>query len=575
MDFIAADTFSPPSRSSVDRSFRSNWTASPSSSSGIRKQFSAVLQGVRGEEGRADHHEADDVRSSNDSQNKPQANEARDRASSSARTDRPDGSSSKTSGRNPSDEDMKKSAKVSKRDVEPSTVEDDPRSDSHSSESQTVFAQTSAQIPTGTINQEQIPMEEGPRSSEGEHQANTVSSISALVPPALPMPSMATLDAHEGALSSGGAATQSKNQPGQAPAMAVHPREADAQAALVVKGDLEAVVGAAGTKTVVTDVEPLTASSGKETVRSLPQSDVLSRKEPNLNSSSTVNGGGIGRSMSDAAQIENGVPLVRLASSHSEGHAPASGDKGNLESKETAILPFEDSTRLVSDDGNRESRVSASLLRGHHMSFDVTKYFVELRTGQSGSPHNRAETELSQAAAGEEQVMGGQSTAAAMVGAQGGVGSSSSPPPTPTVPLVSHAQPAMSGHDPTDKVGQAMGRSVVLNLAQPDLGHVNIRVAMTNDVVHTHLSADRPEVGQFLINGQDRLQAAFQANGLDMGQFRVDIDRQSAGRSFHHGPSQEQGQTWDQGSQGMNWGHSADQQDEQRASLHSLLNVVA
>jgi hypothetical protein len=104
---------------------------------------------------------------------------------------------------------------------------------------------------------------------------------------------------------------------------------------------------------------------------------------------------------------------------------------------------------------------------------------------------------------------------------------------------------------------------------------VNIRVAMTIDVVHTHVSADRPEVGQFLISGQDRLQAAFQANGLDMGQFRVDIDRQSGGRSFHHGPSQEQGQTWNQGSQGMNWGQSSDRQDEQRTSLHGLLNVVA
>jgi hypothetical protein len=98
---------------------------------------------------------------------------------------------------------------------------------------------------------------------------------------------------------------------------------------------------------------------------------------------------------------------------------------------------------------------------------------------------------------------------------------------------------------------------------------------MSNDVVHTHLSADRPEVGQFLINGQDRLQAALQANGLDMGQFRVDIDRQNAGRSFHHGPSQEQGQAWNQDSQEMKWGSSPDSQDEQRASLHGLLNVVA
>lgn len=575
MDFIAADTFSPPSRSTVDRSFRSDRTAAPSSSSGIRKHFSAVLHGVRREEGRADRREADDVRSLNKSQNKPQVNETRDRDGSSARTDRPDASSSKPSERNLSDEDMKKSGKASKGNVEPSTVEDDARSDSHSSESRPVSASNPVPIKTGTTNQEQIPTEEGHRSSEDEHQVTTVSSLSTLIPPALPMPSMAAPDTHEGAPSSGGASTQSKDQPGQASAVTAHPTEGDAQADLVLKGDRQAVVGAAGTKTVVADVEPHAASSEKETVRSLPQSGALSRKEPNQHSSPVVNAGGIDRSMSNAAGIGDGVALVRPVSSHPEGHAPASGDKDNLEPKANVISPFDDSAQSVSDDGNRESRVSAPLLRGHHMSFDVTKYFVEWKAGQSGFPHDQAETELSQEAVGEHQVAGGQPAAATMVGAQGGVGSSSSAPPTQTVPLVGHGQSAMPGYDPTDKVEQAMTRSVVLNLARPDLGHVNIRVAMTNDVVHTHLSADRPEVGQFLISGQDRLQAAFQANGLDMGQFRVDIDRQSAGRSFHHGPSQEQGQTWDQGSQGMNWGHSADQQDEQRASLHNLLNVVA
>ncbi|HEU5407285.1 MAG TPA: flagellar hook-length control protein FliK, partial [Nitrospira sp.] len=217
-------------------------------------------------------------------------------------------------------------------------------------------------------------------------------------------------------------------------------------------------------------------------------------------------------------------------------------------------------------------KVSEALLRGRQLSFDVMKQFSELKVGQSGFLHDQAQIELPQAAVVEHHVSDGQSTASIMPGAQGGVGAGPPPPPTP---FVSHAQPAMPGHDPADKSAQVMVRSVVFDVVQPDLGHVNIRVAMTNDIVHTHLSADRPEVGQFLISGQDRLQSAFQANGLDMGQFRVDIDRQSGGRSFHHSPSQEQGQTWDQGSQGMNWGQSSDRQDEQRTSLHGLLNVVA
>jgi flagellar hook-length control protein FliK len=141
--------------------------------------------------------------------------------------------------------------------------------------------------------------------------------------------------------------------------------------------------------------------------------------------------------------------------------------------------------------------------------------------------------------------------------------------------FVSQAQPALAAHDPAEQSERLMTRSVVFDMAQPDLGHVNIRVAMTNDVVHTHLLADRPEVGQFLINGQDRLQAAFQANGLDMGQFRVDIDRQSAGRSFQHGPSQEESQGWNQHDSGLSQEHNSDRQSDKRASLHGLLNVVA
>jgi hypothetical protein len=89
------------------------------------------------------------------------------------------------------------------------------------------------------------------------------------------------------------------------------------------------------------------------------------------------------------------------------------------------------------------------------------------------------------------------------------------------------------------------------------------------------LSADRLEVGQVFVNGQDRLQAALQANGLDMGQFRVDIDRQSAGRSFQQDSSQEQGHTGNQRSHDMKWGQSSDRQDDPRTSRHGLLNVVA
>jgi hypothetical protein len=79
-----------------------------------------------------------------------------------------------------------------------------------------------------------------------------------------------------------------------------------------------------------------------------------------------------------------------------------------------------------------------------------------------------------------------------------------------------------------------------------------------------------------LFSGQDRLQSALQSNGLELGQFRVDIDRQSAGRSFQQGPSQDQSRMWQQASNGAQ--HNADffeRNEETRLSYAGRLNVVA
>ncbi|MCP9470200.1 MAG: flagellar hook-length control protein FliK [Nitrospira sp.] len=95
-----------------------------------------------------------------------------------------------------------------------------------------------------------------------------------------------------------------------------------------------------------------------------------------------------------------------------------------------------------------------------------------------------------------------------------------------------------------DGPGPVSSRSVAFEVSRPDLGHVNVRVAVRNDLVHAHLSSDRLDVAQYLAAGHDRLQSALQANGLEMGQFRVDVDRHGAGRSFHQGPSYDQDRTW-------------------------------
>jgi hypothetical protein len=121
-----------------------------------------------------------------------------------------------------------------------------------------------------------------------------------------------------------------------------------------------------------------------------------------------------------------------------------------------------------------------------------------------------------------------------------------------------------------------MNRSVVFEIAEPDLGRINIRVAMTNELVHAYLSSDRSEIGQFLINGQDRLQSALQSNGLEMGQFRVDIDRQSAGRSFQQGPPQDQSRLWHQASNGASRETGFYERHEAAGLIYAgRLNVVA
>jgi hypothetical protein len=121
-----------------------------------------------------------------------------------------------------------------------------------------------------------------------------------------------------------------------------------------------------------------------------------------------------------------------------------------------------------------------------------------------------------------------------------------------------------------------MGRAIVFQVAEPDLGRINVRVALTNEVVHAYLSSDRPDVGYFLMNGHDRLQSALQANGLDMGQFRVDIDRQSAGRSFQQGQPQDQGRTWQHEPAGSERDQQFSEPRDFRGASHAgMLNLVA
>lgn len=118
-------------------------------------------------------------------------------------------------------------------------------------------------------------------------------------------------------------------------------------------------------------------------------------------------------------------------------------------------------------------------------------------------------------------------------------------------------------------------KSMVLELSQADLGRVNIRVAVNQDTVHTHFSSERNEMGQYLVNGQDRLQSALNASGLDLGRFQVDIDRQSAGRSFQQPTSQGQSQGHTPQGESQNPGQGRDEVARDTAPRRGMLNLVA
>lgn len=150
--------------------------------------------------------------------------------------------------------------------------------------------------------------------------------------------------------------------------------------------------------------------------------------------------------------------------------------------------------------------------------------------------------------------------------------------PSAKLPAETHPTPAAPTVQPTDWLpGNASGqtKSMVLELSQADLGRVNIRVAVNQELVHTHLSSDRNDMGQYLVNGQDKLQTALQTSGLDLGRFQVDIDRQSAGRSFQQQTSQEHFHGNTPQGQNQSQGQGREELPRSTTSRRGVLNLVA
>lgn len=271
------------------------------------------------------------------------------------------------------------------------------------------------------------------------------------------------------------------------------------------------------------------------------------------------------------------VVQAQVGATSFEGKALGAKD-GTLKHDGSSVgdsAPFPDAQHrpVVGDHDALGASTQPSFSRGQQPGNDGSTQLSELWSGHNGREMENGEPKISQTFGVNHPIANG-SVAESVVPGTSSQTTFSPGTPAPTS-VVTHVQSGAGAEEMAQSAGNPAMRSVVVNVNQPDLGHVNIRIAMTNDLVHTYFASDRLEIGQFFINGQDRLQAALQASGLDMGQFRVDIDRQSGGRSFHQSSSQEQGQPWNQGSHGMGWESNSDQQDHTRAVRHGLLNVVA
>lgn len=110
-------------------------------------------------------------------------------------------------------------------------------------------------------------------------------------------------------------------------------------------------------------------------------------------------------------------------------------------------------------------------------------------------------------------------------------------PPDPareSVPLRAEMapRPVARSVDGLDSSGGAKTvHTVQVNLEQEELGRLRVRVVLADSTVHTHVTTEYADLGQFLMNRRDQLESALHTAGLDVGQFRVHIDRQGSGQS--------------------------------------------
>jgi hypothetical protein len=115
---------------------------------------------------------------------------------------------------------------------------------------------------------------------------------------------------------------------------------------------------------------------------------------------------------------------------------------------------------------------------------------------------------------------------------------SNQPGPAATEPSTTVPRQELSGYAP-----EAIGRpSIHVDVRDGEFGDLRIRVALSQQTVHTNVTTQRVEVGEVLLQRQDQLHTALRSSGLEMGDFRVHVDRHGSSHpgydrtAAHHHP---------------------------------------
>lgn len=539
---MPTDIFPTLSRSPRDGGVRALRDETPPKSVGGRKGFSSVLRSVRGEVGKTAPREAEGARPVSKADDGPYAKDTKglhgstqqERASASSQT------SERPRSDNSEDEPAGETRTGPESGPRHSVVESKPQDQGAIPISGLLFVSDQPRV----VDETAIRTEAEPRTLSDEASLDTSSEHPLILHEAIG--SFATTSETLGGRSSlsrvGAASDLSSTQQVQAADLQANDDGMETPGGEqgsqhFVKDNGRIVAGLGGPTSIQKDVVPATSFD--------PQNPGMAQVGQDSVQKTSLEGNVF---VAKAETVKHdGEPVDHSVSSQGARQVQAGGDHHAL-----------------------GAGMEQSFSHGRQLGSEGSAQFGELWSGHNGQQNDTGELKIPQPFVVDHTIA---NESVAEPTAPGSSRQASPHPGTPAQTSPStHMQPGLRAEDAAQSTGASAMRSVVVNVAQPDLGHVNIRVAMNNDVVHTHFSSDRLEVGQFFLNSQDRLQAALQASGLDMGQFRVDIDRQNGGRSFQQGPSQEQ--SWNQASHGMGQ-EPHDQQDQSRGTLQGLLNVVA